>query len=58
MSSGSPLRQASNDGEASSVLSAVSSFWRSLRGNAVSSGSAPILSNGGSAIAPISVSRL
>ena len=58
MSSGSPFLQASKDGEASSVLSDVISFWRSLRGNAVSSGSAPILSKGGSATSPISDSRL
>ena len=57
-SSGSPVRHASKDGEASSVLSEVISFCRSLRGNAVSSGRAPIFSNGGSATAPISVSRL
>ena len=57
-SSGSPSRQLSNDGEASRLLSAIISDWRSLRGNAVSRGSAPILSKGGSATAPIRPSRV
>ena len=53
-SSGSPCRQVSNEGEARRLLSAIIRDWRSFFGNAVSSGSAPILSKGGSAIWPIS----
>ena len=56
-SSGSPTRQLSNEGEASRLLRAIMRPWRSLRGKAVSRGSAPILSKGGSAMAPMRLSR-
>ena len=56
-SSGSPRRHAANVGEASRLLRAIMRPWRSLRGKAVSRGRAPILSNGGSAIAPMRLSR-
>jgi len=45
-SRGSPFLQFSNDGDARRLLRAIMSACRSLRGNAVSSGSAPSLSNG------------
>ena len=55
---GSPSRQASKDGEASRLLSAIIRAWRSLRGYTLSRESAPSLSKGGSATAGTRLSRV